>query len=379
MIRTAGEPPPEFDDRARAFWDAIVGGDEYAAADAMAAALDEGAAAETLLLEVIAPLQARVGREWAANRLTVAQEHTATAINERVIGTMAHHPAVRRGMQEHRGAPRGRVAVACIDGEWHALPARILAEVLRLRGWQVDYLGAQVPTPHLISHVHRTNPAVVALSSSIATRLPAAHAAITACQVTGTPVMVGGAAYGPGGHYASLLGADAWAPDARAAAARLAEGPLPKPPLVHQAVDDLPHLADQEYTHVTRTAQGLVRHVLAGLQSRFPAMADYTDRQRRHTAEDIAHIVDFLGAALYVDDPDLFTGFAGWIAGILAARDVPPHSLLPALDLLADQLVDYPRATDLLSRARDTVRSGLPEPTGTPSEGESGIFRERTA
>ena len=200
---------------------------------------------------------------------------------------------------------------------------------------------------------------MVALSSSIATRLPAAHAAITACQATGTPVMVGGAAYGRDGRYAALLGADGWAPDARAAADRLAEGPLPAPPPVHQAVDDLPHLADQEYTHVTRTAAALVRHVLAGLESRFPAMADYTERQRRHTAEDVAHIVDFLGAALYVDDPDLFTGFAAWIAGILTARDVPAHSLLPALDLLAERLADYPRATGLLSRARDAVRSPL--------------------
>lgn len=355
MTHTAEQPPAGLDERTRALWDATVGGDEYAAADAATAALDEGTDPETLLLDVIAPLQARVGREWAANRLTVVQEHTATAINERVIGTLAHHPAVRGAMERHRATPRGRVAVACIDGEWHALPARILAEVLRLRGWQVDYLGAQVPTPHLISHVHRTNPAVVALSSSIATRLPAAHAAITACQATGTPVMVGGAAYGPGGRYAALLGADAWAPDARAAADRLAEGPLPKPPPVHQAVDDLPHLADQEYAHITRTAPGLVRHVLAGLESRFPAMADYTDRQRRHTAEDIAHIVDFLGAALYVDDPELFTGFAAWMAGILTARDVPAHSLLPALDLLAEQLADYPRATDLLSRAREAV------------------------
>ncbi|MGI5328608.1 cobalamin B12-binding domain-containing protein [Actinomadura nitritigenes] len=376
MIHIAEEPSAGLGDRTKVLWEAIVGGDEYAAADAATAALDEGTDAETLLLEVIAPLQARVGREWAANRLTVAQEHTATAINERVIGTLAHHPAVRGATERHRGAPRGRVAVACIDGEWHALPARILAEVLRLHGWQVDYLGAQVPTPHLISHVHRTNPGVVALSSSIATRLPAAHAAITACQATGTPVMVGGAAYGPGGRYASLLGADAWAPDARAAAVRLAEGPLPQPPPVHQAVDDLPHLADQEYTHITRTAPALVRHVLAEMQARFPAMADYTDRQRRHTAEDIAHIVDFLGAALYVDDPDLFTGFAAWTAGILAARGVPAHSLLPAMDLLAEQLVDYPRAADLLSRARDAVRSPLPG--GTPS-GNAGDIAEGKA
>ncbi|WP_231335456.1 cobalamin B12-binding domain-containing protein [Actinomadura graeca] len=345
-------------------WDAVLAGDEYAATDAAVAALDDGMDAESLLLDVIAPLQARVGSEWAANRLTVAQEHTATAVNERVIGALARHPAVRRERERRGEVPRGRVAVACIDGEWHALPARIVAEVLRLRGWEVDYLGAQVPTPHLISHLHRTGPAVVALSSSIATRLPAAHAAVTACQATGTPVAVGGAAYGPGGRQASRLGADAWAADARTLADRLAEGPLPKPPPVHQAIDDLPHLGDQEYTHVTRSAQTLVRRVLDGLRSRFPAMAAYTDQQRRHTAEDVAHIVDFLGAALYLDDPDVFTGFLTWTAGILTARDVPAHSLLPALDMLAEQLVDYPRAAGQLSRAHDALRLTTPDAPG---------------
>lgn len=66
--------------------------------------------------------------------------------------------------------------------------------------------------------------------------------------------------------------------------------------------------------------------------------------------------VDFLGTALYVDDPDLFTGFIGWTAGILTARGVPARSLLPGLELLAEQLVDYPRAADVLSRACDTLR-----------------------
>ncbi|SNS01101.1 cobalamin B12-binding domain-containing protein [Actinomadura mexicana] len=356
-------PPPGPGAVTDRLWDAVIAGDEYAAADAVTTALDRGAGAEAVLLEIIAPLQARVGREWAANRLTVAQEHTATAINERTIAALAHHPAVRKAL-ERREKPRGRVAVACIDGEWHALPARILAEVLRLRGWQVDYLGAQVPTPHLIAHVHRTNPAVVALSSSIATRLPSAHAAIIACQATGTPVLVGGAAFGPDGRYAALLGADGWAPDARSAADRLAEGPLRRPPALHQVTDDLPHLADQEYAQISRTARGLVRSVLAELPARFPAMADYTDRQRRHTAEDIAHIVDFLGTALYVDDPDLFTGFIGWTAGILTARGVPAESLLPGLELLAEQLVDYPRAADLLSRACDTLRQTVPDAAG---------------
>src|SRR5690606_39321471 len=77
---------------------------------------------------------------------------------------------------------RGRVTVACVDKEWHALPARLLAETLRLRGWQVGYLGAQVPTAHLVRQIHRTGSSVVCLSAALSTRLPIAHAAITAVQ-----------------------------------------------------------------------------------------------------------------------------------------------------------------------------------------------------
>ncbi|MBH0246509.1 cobalamin-dependent protein, partial [Streptomyces cavourensis] len=184
-------------------WAAVTGRDEYRAADLVLTALDAGISAETVLLDVIAPVQARVGRAWQADRLTVAQEHAATAIAERVIAALAHHPA-------HRPAPYGgRITVACVDQEWHALPARLLAEVLTLRGWRVDFLGAQVPTPHLVTHLHNTGADAVALSSSLATRLPTAHSAITACQAVGVPVLAGGAAFGPDGRYARLLGADA--------------------------------------------------------------------------------------------------------------------------------------------------------------------------
>jgi hypothetical protein len=258
------------------------------------------------------------------------------------------------------------VAVACVSGEWHALPARLLAEVLNLRGFRVDFLGAQLPAPHLIEHLHRTGPDLVAISGSIATRLPAAHATITACAATGTPVIAGGAAFGRDGRHARRLGAQAWAPDGLSAADRLA-GPLPAPYTAARPADDLPHLADQEYTLVSRTATALVKAVYAGLEERVPAMADYTPLQREHTAEDLRHIVDFLAAALYVDDDDLFADFLSWTADILTARDVPARTLLPALDLLAAELRDFPRATRLvghacahLSRRLDTSPIGRP-------------------
>ncbi|OBJ61780.1 B12-binding domain-containing protein, partial [Mycobacterium sp. 1423905.2] len=294
------------------------------------------------------------------NRITVAQEHAATAINDRVIAALAHHPSSRTPVHT------GRVTVACVDGEWHALPARLLAEVLHLRGWRVDFLGAQVPTPHLVAHLHHHAPDVVALSCSIPTRLPTAHAAITACQAAGVPVLAGGAAFGRDGRHARQLGADAWAPDARAAGARLAqEFPRMHLGASRQPIDDLPHLADQEYSLVSRSAPGLVQSTVSELADRIPAMRAYTDQQRQHTIEDIAHIVDFLGTGLYTDDDDLFTGFIVWTAEILTARGVPAGSLLPALDLLAMQLKDFPRSQRLLRAAKDALSATFgPDRTG---------------
>lgn len=348
-------PPHDLLEPARAqLWDDVRDGDEAAAARTVRAAVETGCGLESVLLDLIAPVQARVGLEWAANRISVAQEHAATAINDRVI-TLVTLKADADVPPPDTSRRRRRVTVACVDGEWHALPARLLAEVLRLRGWQVDFLGAHTPTPHLVRHLHEHVPDVVALSSSIPTHLPVAHAALTACQAVGTPVLVGGAAFGPSGQYAEFLGADAWAADARDAAELLERG-LARPNLMlHQAVDDLPHLADQEYSMVARTRGELVKEVLGELEEIFPPMARYTVRQRRHTAEDVAHIVDHLATALYLDDAGLFTRFLDWTADILTARHVPAHSLLLALDVLGRRLADFPRATRVLTTAHEAL------------------------
>ncbi|MEW2249285.1 cobalamin-dependent protein [Streptomyces sp. NPDC006975] len=346
-------------------WQAVAHGDEYAAVDLARRALADGVDEETLLLDVIAAVQQRVGAEWAADRLTVAQEHAATAISERVVTALA---LARPRAARRAPAPRGRVTVSCVDGEWHALPARLVAEVLRLRGWQVDYLGAQTPTAHLVAHLHHTGSEAVLLSGSLPTHLPTAHAAVTACQAVGVPVMAGGRAFGPDGRYAHALGADRWAPDARAAAAVLDDGLWPPDPAsARQAVDDLPHLADQEYTFVAQSRSRLVRKTLTELEERFPALRHYTDEQREHTAQDLAHIVDFLATALYVDDPDLFTTFVTWTADVLHARRVPPHSVTVALDVLGASLRDFPRALRLLHDGTDALNGHTPTPAPGPA------------
>jgi methanogenic corrinoid protein MtbC1 len=337
-------------------WEPVISGDEHAATGIVLDALDGGLDDETVLLDVIGAVQRRVGQEWAANRIGVAQEHTASAINERVIGALRHHRRDGTG-RATRPTNRARIVVTCVDGEWHALPARLVAEVLTLRGFRVDYLGAQVPVPYLIEHLHRTGPDAVALSGSIATRLPAAHATINACVAAGIPVLAGGAAFGTDGRYARLLGARAWAPDARGAADQLVAG-LGAPPGPDPG-DALPHLDDQEYTMVSRSRAALTRLACAGLEARIPDARGDGGPRCEPATENLHDLVDFLATALYLDDDSLFTSFVTWTADVLAARGVPAEALLPALDRLGSQLREFPRATRIVDAADERLRAHL--------------------
>jgi hypothetical protein len=52
--------------------------------------------------------------------------------------------------------------LSCLDGEWHALAACIVGEVLRMHDWKVTFLGAVPPIAYLVSFLHRDGPDVVA-------------------------------------------------------------------------------------------------------------------------------------------------------------------------------------------------------------------------
>jgi methanogenic corrinoid protein MtbC1 len=338
-------PPRSLDDPdfAEHFLRLVGDGDEYGAVEAVTGLLDDGVPPQRIMVDLIGRTQRRVGELWAADEWSIAREHAATAISERALAAVATRMSVR--------PTRGRITIACVDGEWHALPVRILAETLRLDGWRVDFLGASVPGPHLVTHLHQTGPDAVALSCMIATRLPRAHAAITACRSAGVPVIAGGRGFGPDGRYAQKLGADAWAAGADEAAARLARD---WPPVIGDPFQTA-FLGDEEYTYVVRERPTLVGTAMHRLAEAYPAAGDYDQRQHDATAEDMGHIIDFLAAALYVGEQRIFTDFVDWTCAVLGARGVPPPALAVGLRLVRDQVHDYPQALATLDAGRSRV------------------------
>lgn len=115
-----------------------------------------------------------VGERWEKGQISVAVEHAATAIVERLL-TIVQTRVLGQG-------ERTRAAViACVADEYHQLGARIVADIFELHGWRSYFLGANTPLPDLLQQIDRQRPDVVGLSLSIYFNLPAllrAHTAV---------------------------------------------------------------------------------------------------------------------------------------------------------------------------------------------------------
>jgi MerR family transcriptional regulator, light-induced transcriptional regulator len=160
--RTAGSPPrPEVRVRdwaaqAGRLHEAIVSGDETLARhDFERLAL--GVPLIDLCERVITPALHRIGDDWAAGELTIAAEHRASAICERLIAPRAYQPP---------GRPRGIAVTATPPGERHALPALMAAACLREDRWLVHHLAADLPVGEVIGLALEVGADLVVLSSA---------------------------------------------------------------------------------------------------------------------------------------------------------------------------------------------------------------------
>ncbi|MCB9664777.1 MAG: MerR family transcriptional regulator [Alphaproteobacteria bacterium] len=112
---------------------------------------------EQVIDEVYFPLLREVGHGWELGRITVVQEHFASAWCREKLLVMLN--AVQAGT---RDAPE--VTCATPPGEQHELGLLGLALRLAIRGFRVTYLGVNVPTSELIEHVNERRPVALCLS-----------------------------------------------------------------------------------------------------------------------------------------------------------------------------------------------------------------------
>lgn len=153
--------------------------------------------------EVIKPALVEIGRLWSANRITVADEHLATATVQSAVAGL--YSSFRWPV----GGPR--VIVACAQGDRHDFAARMVADVLALEGWDDRFLGADVSVDDLVRYAERIRPKVVAISVTLPIYLPMVKLAAERLRdaVPRVKLLVGGSAIDDLGGAADAVAADA--------------------------------------------------------------------------------------------------------------------------------------------------------------------------
>ncbi len=91
---------------------------------------------DTAIRELFLPALRELGDDWAADTVSVAQEHFAvTVLRGRLL-------ALARGWDAGLGP---RAVLACPPGEFHDVSLILFGLTVRRRGWRITFLGANTP------------------------------------------------------------------------------------------------------------------------------------------------------------------------------------------------------------------------------------------
>jgi len=154
-------------DYERAFTTALRAGDELSARAVVATARAAGHDPNHIYFSIFAPSMVTIGQLWEQNQLSVAEEHLATAITERLISELSPWFSARGAVE-----PGGSVILGGVAGEQHVLGLRMIADLFRRQGWRVLYLGADVPTVDWVVLAQRFNADLVAISAGALRHVP---------------------------------------------------------------------------------------------------------------------------------------------------------------------------------------------------------------
>jgi methanogenic corrinoid protein MtbC1 len=116
-------------------------------------------------MDVLQEVLYELGRLWETNRITVADEHMGTAITQYVMSNLYPHLEIA----ENR---RGKAVMTGVQGELHQVGANMVADVWAGDGWDVMFLGTNVPPAGIIQSIRQHGADLFGISSTMLFNIP---------------------------------------------------------------------------------------------------------------------------------------------------------------------------------------------------------------
>lgn len=164
---------------------ALRSGRYHRSSQVVQAALNKGCDFRDLYLEILQPAMYEIGSLWETGQLTVAEEHRATIITQRIMTHLHSRVYARPGLSRMVVSALGRTMVAtCVSGEMHDLGIRMVTDFFEIEGWNVYCLGGDVPSEDIVRMVNEYQANLLAISATLNSSLLRAHELIRAIRAS---------------------------------------------------------------------------------------------------------------------------------------------------------------------------------------------------
>lgn len=214
----AASPGDELRLTTEVFLAAILNGQRQAAINIVEEALRAGRSHVDLYTDVFTESLHRIGALWETNKISVAQEHVATAITQYAIAAIYPRMVPAR-------VRRGNMVITGVSGELHQIGANLVADAMEANGWTVRFLGTNVPHSAILDIVDESAADVLCVSTTIIANLPSVAELVRTVRdklsARSPNIVLGGAAYGLAKQFAGEVGAMGAFTDLRPALALL--------------------------------------------------------------------------------------------------------------------------------------------------------------
>ncbi len=145
--------------------DAVARGQTTVAQSIIDDAIANGATPAEIYLSVLAPAQVKLGDMWHRGEINIAQEHLATAITMQMMDRQrqAAKPRTPLGL---------RALVTPVKDDQHFVGARMIADLLIMDGWDVDFFWNATPDKDLAEYIQLRRIDLLAISVTMPEFLP---------------------------------------------------------------------------------------------------------------------------------------------------------------------------------------------------------------
>jgi len=195
----------------KALNEAIIKGDQAAAADMTKAAIDDGLSAESILEKGLVAGMNVVGTRFKRDEIYIPEVLIAARAMKMAMEIL--EPKLTEAGVE----PIGTVVMGTVQGDLHDIGKNLVTMMLRGAGFAVIDAGVDVSSEDFVTNVKTSQAQIVGLSALLTTTMPAMEKIIQIFKDTDikAKIMVGGAPVTK--EYADKIGADAYAADAASA------------------------------------------------------------------------------------------------------------------------------------------------------------------